>query len=606
MGLPPNDPKIVLMPGVRDPGLNEAQGEALLDVEFAGGAAPGVSIVYVYGPDAARVVQYAVDQNLAPIISYSFGTCERQNTANWNWYRSVVQQAAVQGMMWVAASGNTGPAACESQLTDSAAKGISVNLPASVPEVTGVGGTEFDQRGKYQFSRSRRRRALAESYIPEIAWNETAAGRTLAASGGGASAAFPRPVWQTGPGVPEDNARHVPDISFTASWNQTPYVIFMDGDFATAGGTSASTPFFAGVLALLNEYVVKNGIQTQPGLGNINPRLYYLAQNTPGIFHDVAAGNNIVPCQNGSPDCTAGQYGYGAGQGYDQVTGLGSIDISNLFAAWSTDLPNPNPATDVVISVQPSPVYQQSPDADGYEWFYTVNLSEIGGAPARVMAFSIDDQDLSESIYTVFGTFNLPAKGTISGGMRSKNVEVPSDHVIAAGGVDSNGKPWSKQITIRFFGEKSGAAISLTSKPAGETTAGKGDPNCSADHPSYQRLILREGNWTSVTLNGFMAGGIDYTDQIASWFGSTRLPALGTLQAGVCWAAGSNPASLPYEINGLDEIGRPVQAIVQGSAPSAAGAGKEPAERALTTPPSLEETSLMASPMRSKPALNHR
>ena len=609
MGLPPNDPKIVLIPGVADPGPTDAQGEALLDVEFAGGVAPGAGILYVYGPDVASAVEYAVDQNLAPVISYSFGACERLNTANWGWFRNVVQQAAVQGMTWVAASGDTGPAACESGLTDSpAANGISVNLPASVPEVTSVGGTEFaGLSGTYRVGRSFQDRGLAQSYIPEIAWNDTIAGKTLAASGGGASAVYPRPAWQTGPGVPHDNARHVPDISFTASRNHAPYVIFKDGDITTAGGTSASTPFFAGVLALLNEYAVKNGIQAQPGLGNINPQLYQLAQDTPGVFHDVIAGNNIVPCQSGSPDCTAGRYGYEAGQGYDQVTGLGSMDVARLFAAWSNGIPHPDPTTDVVLSVEPSPVYRESPDADGYEWYYTVVLNEIGGAPANVMTFTVDGEDLSDSINLAFTSVDLPAKGTISASLRSKDVEVPSDHVIAVGGINSNGKPWSRQITVRFLGEKSGAAMLLTSKPPVIAPLGQGDPNCSADHPFYRHLILKELNGTGVALNRFLAGGVDYTDQIARWFGSTQLPPLGTLHAGVCWASGSNPEALSYEVDGVDETGRTVQATLQGTVPfAAAGAANRPAERALTTPPSIQEADLIGSPMRSRPAPANR
>ena len=67
----------------------------------------------------------------------------------------------------------------------------------------------------------------ARSYIPERAWNDSGNGKLLAASGGGVSAAYPRPDWQTGPGVPNDNARHVPDIAFTASRDHDPYLIVM-------------------------------------------------------------------------------------------------------------------------------------------------------------------------------------------------------------------------------------------------------------------------------------------------------------------------------------------------------------------------------------------
>jgi hypothetical protein len=615
VGLPPNDPKLILMPGVRDPGLNEASVEALLDVEIAGGTAPGASILYVYGPDVARATEYAIDQNLAPIVSYSFVACEKQNTALWSWYRNVVQQAAVQGITWVAASGDTGPAGCESRLRDSAgANGLAVNLPASVPEATGVGGSEFAEgSGNYWSSTNAKDGTSARSYIPERGWN--AGGKLLAASGGGASAVYPRPYWQAGLGIPDDNARHVPDIAFTASFDHDPYLVVVNGEWATVGATSASTPFFAGVLALLNEHLLKNGIQTNSGLGNINPRLYQLARNIPGVFHDITAGNNIIPCRVSTPDCTTGQYGYTAGPGYDHVTGLGSIDIAKMFDAWPAGALNPKPVTNVVLSVEPSPVYKQAPDKDGNEWLFTVYIKETGGAPALFTAFSMDDIDLSDSIPDWFGRF-LPAKGSVSVDLGSKDLDVPSDHVFTLSGVDSIGKPWSQKVSVTFLSEKSGASMLLTNLPAGVTKMGIGGSICSADHPYYQPLVLSEGTGASVTLNRFVAGGIDYTDQIANWFGSTRLPALGRLQAGICWAFGTSPATLSYEIEGVDETGRAVRATLKVDSKQSDDSGvglrearpvaNGSAQAALTTPPSIEDAGSRISPIRSKPALASR
>ena len=105
-------------------------------------------------------------------------------------------------------------------------------------------------------------------------------------------------------------------------------------------GTSAAAPSFAGILALVNQYQELNGVQTQSGQGNINPNLYSLAQNTTGVFHDITAGDNIVPCVSAQPSCSTGTLGYSAGPGYDLVTGLGSVDGYNLAitltAQWST------------------------------------------------------------------------------------------------------------------------------------------------------------------------------------------------------------------------------------------------------------------------------
>jgi hypothetical protein len=267
----------------------------------------------------------------------------------------------------------------------------------------------------------------------------------------------------------------------------------MDGVVQASGGTSASTPFFAGVVALLNQYVVANGVQAKPGLGNINPRLYQLAQITKGIFHDVTAGDNIVPCKTGTPDCTNGQYGYKAGPGYDHVTGLGSIDVANLVQNWATAESPSSAISEPVVSVDPSPVYQQSPDADGYSWFYTVKLRETGGAPSTIQGFYYDEfYDLSENIVDWFGSTTLPANGMLSVDLRAKDVVVPSNHSYGFVGVDTNsGKPWAKLVNVTFLGPKGtqkGAGMTLTSDPATVVKIGKGDPDCSPNYPYGQEL----------------------------------------------------------------------------------------------------------------------
>jgi hypothetical protein len=563
-GLPPSDPKVVLMEGSKDPGFTDATVEAVMDVDYAGGAAPGATIIYVYGESDSLAVQYAVDQNLAPVITYSFGLCEKKQSG-WSWLRSLAQQANAQGITWVASSGDAGAAGCEYQLKDSVGvNGLAVQLPASLPEVTGVGGTEFvEGSGRYWSSTNSDGGASALSYIPEKAWNDTRDTSLLNAGGGGVSALFARPAWQLAPGLPNDNARHVPDLALTASADHDPYLIVYLGVVAHTGGTSAATPFFAGVVSLLNQYVVNSGAQARPGLGNINPRLYQLAQ-TRGVFHDVTDGDNIVPCQAGTPDCTMGQYGYTAGPGYDNPTGLGSIDAANLVENWAVAKSPPKSTSVVVPSVEPSPVYQQTPDADGFSWFYTVKLSETGGATTTVNAFSIDDYDLSEFIADWFGSTTLPANSVLSLDLRAKDLNVPSDHVFAFAGVDNSGQKWTKQITVPFQGPKpAGAAMSMASDPAMVVKIGQGDPDCAPDHPYGQTLNLKELSGAAVKLTKFVAGGTDYTDRIASWFGSQILPASGALHAKLCWQLTSVPVTLAYEMDGVDGSGRQVQATLK-------------------------------------------
>jgi hypothetical protein len=320
-----------------DPGYDPTGGmlEADIDIEWAGVAAPDAQITYVYAIDVLDAAQAAIDRNLAPILSFSYGSCEASVSADGAAaLRDLAQQANAQGITWIASSGDAGAAACD-QGSYPASHGLAVSLPASLPEVTGVGGTQFDEGGndidywEPNDGLGFPDHHTAVVYIPEIAWNSTSVKNGLQASGGGASTLFPKPAWQNGPGVPANDARNVPDLSFSASVQHDPYLIISGGSTYAGGGTSVSAPLFAGILALVNEAVVKSS-GGSPGLGNVNPSLYEMAQ-PPAFgaspFHDITSGNNIVPCVSGTPDCRDGSIGFTAGNGYDQVTGLGSLNV---------------------------------------------------------------------------------------------------------------------------------------------------------------------------------------------------------------------------------------------------------------------------------------
>ena len=343
-GLPANDPQKILVPGNRNPGRNDAELEADLDLEWAGAIARQATILYVFGQDAFSAAAFATDQALAPVVSISFGLCEANaSPALASALRREAQKASALGITWLAASGDSGAADCENQggSASAATSPLSVDLPASVPEVTGVGGTELNEGSGSFFARQLGPNfGSALSYVPEVAWNDEAVVRTgFAASGGGASTFFEKPSWQVGLGVPADGVRSVPDVALTASGVHDPYIVRTQGQFVPVGGTSAAAPSFAGTIALLNQYFVSTGVVAQPGLGNINPMLYSLAQTSPAAFHDITTGSNIVPCVNGSSsDCTGGTMGFTAGTGYDQVTGLGSVDAAALALAWQAQL----------------------------------------------------------------------------------------------------------------------------------------------------------------------------------------------------------------------------------------------------------------------------
>jgi len=346
-GLPAKAPQTVLVPLTGGAALSSAdEPEADLDVEWSGAVAPGADVVFVYsGSDPSSSVidalVHAVDNDLAPIISMSYGACEHDlGSGNALYLRQLAQQASAQGQTISAASGDAGAADCESGTATVATTGLAVDVPASIPEVTGVGGNEFDEgTGTYWSGSNGPGGGSALGYIPEKAWNDSGADG-LAAGGGGASTVFSKPPWQAGTGVPADGQRDVPDLSLNASAEHDGYLFCTagscvngyranDNTLAVVGGTSAGAPAFAGILALIAQH--RGG----GALGNVNPTLYALAAAAPGAFHDVTTGDNAVPCTvSVATGCATGSIGFAAGRGYDQATGLGSIDAAALAASW--------------------------------------------------------------------------------------------------------------------------------------------------------------------------------------------------------------------------------------------------------------------------------
>jgi subtilase family serine protease len=345
-GLPPKQPAVILVPGSGDPGFNDNDVvESDIDLEWAGAAAPNADLIYVNsGNGAFDSLQYTVDQKLAPIVVITYGDCENNfPTSDINFLAALGQQANAQGMTIVAAAGDAGATDCDGDFSgrEFAKLGLAVDTPASLPSVTAVGGTTlFDVNGHYWSATSNANGGSALFYIPEVPWNDTLAfaENGMSAGGGGRSAQFTKPNWQVGPGVPKDGARDVPDIALTAS-DYDGYLICSlgscvngfrarDSSLFTVNGTSLPTPIFAGIVALINQ-------RLNTPQGNVNPGLYKLAQTEPAAFHDVATGGNWMPCQTGTTDCPhGGLLGYSAGQGYDLVTGLGSIDAFRMVTGW--------------------------------------------------------------------------------------------------------------------------------------------------------------------------------------------------------------------------------------------------------------------------------
>jgi subtilase family serine protease len=422
-GLPAKSPQLIRYPSTSTAERCAGdEGESDLDLEWSGGVAKNANIIFVYagllGTDTCagrsnsvwNALQQTVDNNYAPIISTSYGACEALNHEPFaDEVQGWVQQANAQGQTVMAASGDSGAADCDGRVA-SATLGLAVDVPAAIPEVTGMGGTEFFGDAAATVAGGNAAPTTywsgttggadtissALSHIPEMAWNDTVEDDELSASGGGASLYFAKPTWQTGTGVPNDGKRDVPDLALNASPNHDGYLICSEdgpngtvvatctsgfrigagGDLTVIGGTSCAAPTFSAITALIDESLGSSG------LGNINPTLYALAASHPAAFHDVTTGNNIVPCTSGTVDCPSGtvQYGFSAGTGYDQVTGLGSVDASALAAAWGASL-DPDFAL-TAGTLNPSSV------SAGQSASAVLTISPVSGSTGTVVNFS--------------------------------------------------------------------------------------------------------------------------------------------------------------------------------------------------------------------------
>jgi pseudomonalisin len=327
-GLPANDPQIIV--NGANPGIfsSAEESEAALDVEWSGAVAKNAAIKFVVSAstnssDGSYLsAQYIVNHNLAPVMSMSFGLCEAALGAGGNSFiNSLWQQAAAQGISVFVSSGDSGAAGCDPAAATRAVAGRGVNGLCSSPYSVCVGGTQFSDSnyGLYWAASNSGAMGSALSYIPETVWNESG-GSGLWSGGGGVSAVYAKPAWQNGAGVPADGRRDVPDVALTAAVHDG-YLVFMNRSTWVCGGTSAASPSFAGLMAL----VIQNAGARQ---GDANTTLYSLASNQrsggAAVFHDVTAGNNSVP----------GVAGFTAGAGYDPASGLGSVDANVLVNHW--------------------------------------------------------------------------------------------------------------------------------------------------------------------------------------------------------------------------------------------------------------------------------
>ncbi|HEV2578790.1 MAG TPA: S53 family peptidase [Acidobacteriaceae bacterium] len=466
IGQTANAPTSILVPST---GISQVysgdESESDLDVEYATGIAPGATIDFVYvGADATASVfdslTWAIQNRIAPILNISYGECEAAlGQSQYNSLNATLQQAAAQGQTIVSAAGDDGSSDCydpSSVTTIAQTEGVGVDFPSSSQYVTGVGGTEFpaadvtaSTSSTTYFSANGTSDVIvsALSYIPEMAWNDdSVAGISsgLSAGGGGISMFTPAPSWQTGvPGIPAGTSfRLLPDVALDASPNNAPYAYCSSDstawasgqqgscttglrdsssqDLTVAGGTSFAAPIFSGMVAILGQ---AKGYTWQ---GVVNPTLYSLAANPATYataFHDVTSGNN--ECNLGVTYCGTGTdvTNYAAGVGYDEATGLGSIDLNNLLTAWPKNT-STNTAKAFTLSASALTINQGSGTNGTGSGTSTVTVTPVNGYTGTVTWTVTSNSTVTGACYsipnaTVSGTSAATATLTVTVGNTS-------------------------------------------------------------------------------------------------------------------------------------------------------------------------------------------
>lgn len=406
--------------GCTSPGLNGAEDESALDTEWTTAVAPAANIIQA-GCVGTSPFNFGVLDTLenlveggtpATIFSISYGAPEVAfGFAFEQTWTDLVQEADAEGIAVFVSSGDSGSSADRGIIDRD---GLGINGLASSAYVTAVGGTDFldtalGENDKYWSATNGMNRRSALSYVPETPWNNSCASTLIATfhgytdpiafcnggkgavqngvgGSGGQSLYYTKPSWQALSvlGMPNDGVRDIPDVSLFAAngiWNHFYVYCMSDANEGgspchysnindilgnAAGGTSFSSPAFAGIAALIQQ---TNG---NAPLGNVAPVLYAIggAQfNTPlglsrcdaslgnqissaCVFQYVTDGNIAEPCYRGTPSCetspasthgvgitaaTVGgqlEFAFPAQPGYSLATGLGSVNITNLLYAY--------------------------------------------------------------------------------------------------------------------------------------------------------------------------------------------------------------------------------------------------------------------------------
>ncbi len=563
-GLPANPPVVVL--DGPDPGIVPGdETESDLDLQWSAAVAKGATIKFVTSATTNTTLgvdlsaQFAVDNNVAPVLSESYGICEAAlGTAGNQFYNAVWQQAAAEGITAFVSSGDNGSAGCDNH--DAAAPapaefGLQVSGFASTPYNVAVGGTDFNDLSNpttywNTTNTSSTTQLSAKTYIPEVPWNDTCTSAalgfygystnalancndpnlltlnvfTLGGSGGKSSCTtgdgqditscaggYAKPSWQTGTGVPSDGKRDIPDVSLFAAtgfYTGSFYIVceadqtsgvYCDAnpeslEFLGVGGTSASSPAFAGIMALVNEKIGSRQ-------GNANYVLYQLAaksgnsctsSGTPAstcVFYDVTTGTNAMPCDDAVTkpvNCgSAGAEGigilsgYNSTTGYDLTTGLGSVNAANLVNKWST-ITSALKASSTTLSLSPT-----SQITHGSAVTVKINVTPTppatGTATGNVALMATSTVDPSVTDFALANGAVNTTTNVLPGGSYNVTAHYPGDGNFAASDsapVVVTVTPEGSKTMVSFITQNAqGNPLPFTSGPYGSAVYLRADVN---------------------------------------------------------------------------------------------------------------------------------
>ena len=497
-------------------------------------------------------------------------------------YNAFLEQAAAQGQTVVSAAGDNGSTDCYGQYKTSDTadnEQLAVDFPASSQYVTAMGGTEFSAadvastNSQYFDAQSTSDIiSSAKSYIPEMVWNDDVAAvasscpgsncSPISAGGGGVSIYTAQPSWQAGTvgGVSISTSggkRMLPDIALTASPYNAPFAFCTSdttfwssgqkascnnglrdassGTLTVGGGTSFDAPTFSALIAIINQK------ENSTGQGLINPTLYSLAASSAyaSAFHDITSGGN--QCLSGASYCAApATTDYAATTGYDEASGLGSIDFYNLLNAW------PSSTTASLLSTTTTLTAATSTPAAGATDVITITVAPISATtsvPSGTVSLSVDGGSTTSLPFSQgVATYNFSSTTT---GAHVLTAAYSGDTLFAASSgsltIDVGGSASTGTFAVAANpanvtvapGSSATGTITL-SDPSGSTFSGTVTLSSSASTLTVGCVVLGS---TSVALNSTTPGTVAYT----IYTSSSACTAAGAARPGILRASGSTP-----------------------------------------------------------------